>query len=81
MSDCQDVLRQLWEYLDGELPADEAEEIRDHLEDCAHCNPQYEFQLRFLDALVKAYAAREVPGPEFVRRLRAALDAIGTDLT
>ncbi len=81
MSDCQDVLRQLWEYLDGELPAGEAEEIREHLADCAHCNPQYEFQLRFLDALVKAYAAREVPHPEFVRRLRAALDGIGDDLT
>ena len=81
MSDCQDVLRQLWEYLDGELPAGEADEIREHLEDCAHCNPQYEFQLRFLDALVKAYAAREVPQPEFVRRLRAALDAIGNNLT
>jgi len=81
MSDCRDVLRQLWEYLDGELPPGEADEIREHLEDCAHCNPQYEFQLHFLDALVKAYAAREVPGPEFVRRLRAALDAIGDDLT
>ena len=80
MSDCQDILRQLWEYLDGELPAGEAEEIREHLEDCAHCNPQYEFQLRFLEALVKAYAAREVPPPEFVRRLRAALDAIGDEL-
>jgi mycothiol system anti-sigma-R factor len=81
MSDCQDVLQQLWEYLDGELPAAEAEEIREHLAECAHCNPQYEFQLRFLDALVKAYAAREVPRPEFVRRLKGALDAIGTDLT
>ncbi len=80
MSDCQDVLRQLWEYLDGELSPAKADEIRDHLEDCAHCNPQYEFQLRFLDALVKSYAAREVPAPEFVRRLRAALDSIGDDL-
>ena len=80
MSDCQDVIRQLWEYLDGELPTGDAEEIREHLEDCAHCNPQYEFQLRFLDALVKAYAAREVPQPEFVRRLKEALDGIGGDL-
>ncbi|HVO34064.1 MAG TPA: zf-HC2 domain-containing protein [Gemmatimonadales bacterium] len=81
MSDCQSVIRQLWEYLDGELPAGEAEEIREHLAACAHCYPQYEFQLRFLDALVKAYAAREVPHPEFVRRLRTTLDAIGDDLT
>jgi len=81
MSDCQDVIEQLWAYLDGELPEGETEEIRLHLSECAHCNPQYEFQLRFLDALVKAYAAREVPPPEFVRRLKATLDEIGDDLT
>jgi anti-sigma factor (TIGR02949 family) len=81
MSDCQDVIRQLWEYLDGELPAGETEDIRVHLSACAHCNPQYEFQLRFLEALVKAYAARELPRPEFVRRLKTALDGIGDDLT
>jgi anti-sigma factor (TIGR02949 family) len=80
MSDCQSVIRQLWEYLDGELPAGEAEEIREHLAACAHCYPQYEFQLRFLDALVKAYAAREVPQPEFVRRLRATLDTMDDSL-
>ncbi len=81
MSDCREVLEQLWEFLDGELPAGEAAEIREHLSDCAHCNPQYEFQLRFLEALVKAYAARQVPRPEFVTRLKAALGAIGDDLT
>jgi mycothiol system anti-sigma-R factor len=80
MSDCEDVLQQLWEYLDGELPEGDADEIRLHLSECADCNPQYEFQLRFLDALVRAYAAREVPPPEFVRRLKAALGVIGDDL-
>ncbi len=80
MSDCRDILCQLWEYLDGELPAGEADAIRLHLADCEHCNPQYRFQLRFLNALVRAYAAREVPRPEFVSRLRATLDSIGDDL-
>ncbi len=81
MSDCRDVIHQLWEFLDGELPVSEAEGIRRHLADCAHCNPQYTYQLRFLNALVSAYAAREVPRPEFVRRLREALDGIGDDLS
>ena len=80
MSDCQEVIQQLWEYLDGELPEGDAAEIRLHLAECAHCNPQYEFQLSLLEALVKAHAAREGPQPEFVRRLRAALDGIGSDL-
>jgi hypothetical protein len=30
---------------------------------------------------VQAHAAREVPRPEFVRRLRETLDTIGSDLT
>ncbi len=81
MSDCGDVIRQLWEFLDGELPLSEAEEIRTHLVECAHCNPQYTYQLRFLNALVSAYAAHEVPRPEFVRRLRETLDGIGDDLS
>ena len=81
MSDCRSVIRRLWEFLDGELPGAEADEIRQHLAECEACNPQYRFRLRFLNALVRAYAARELPPPEFVRRLRGALDGIGDDLT
>ena len=81
MTDCRNVIRQLWEFLDGELPAGEADAIRVHLSKCAHCNPQYRFQLRFLNALVRAYAVHEVPHPEFVSRLRQTLDSIGDDLT
>ncbi len=80
MSDCRKALGQLWEFLDGEIPQQEADEIRQHLSRCEHCNPQYRLQLRFLNALVRAHAARELPGPEFVRRLRETLDSIGSDL-
>ena len=81
MTDCGKVLGQLWEFLDGEMPKQEAEDVRAHLVRCAHCNPQYKLQLRFLNALVRAHAAREVPRPEFVRRLREILATIGSDLT
>lgn len=81
MSDCRSVIRQLWEFLDGELPRAEAEEIRRHLAECEACNPQYRFQLRFLNALVRAHAAHELPHPEFVSRVRGVLDGIGDDLT
>lgn len=81
MSDCRDVIQQLWEYLDGELPAAEAQEIREHLAECEVCHPQYTFQLRLLNALVRAHAEREVPRPEFVQRLRETLGSIGGDLT
>lgn len=81
MSDCRKALGRLWEFLDGEIAQREADEIRAHLVGCEHCNPQYKLQLRFLNALVQAHAAREVPRPEFVRRLRETLDTIGSDLT
>lgn len=80
MSDCRSVIERLWEFLDGELPSAESDSIRTHLAECEACNPQYKFQLRFLNALVRAYAARELPHPEFARRLRGALDGIGDDL-
>jgi anti-sigma factor (TIGR02949 family) len=80
VSDCRKILGELWEFLDGEIPQREADEIRTHLTQCEHCNPQYRMQLRFLNALVRAHAAHEMPHPEFVRRLREALDSIGSDL-
>ena len=80
MTDCRKVLARLWEFLDGEIPQQEAREIREHLAACAHCHPRYRFQLRFLNALVRAHASGAVPRPEFVRRLREALADIGEDL-
>ncbi len=75
MIDCHGVMKRLWEYLDGELPAHEADEIAEHLAMCARCQPQYRFQLAFLAALVRAHARRPAPGLAFASRLRAALVA------
>jgi anti-sigma factor (TIGR02949 family) len=53
MIDCQTVMRQLWDYLDGELTPDRVEAIEDHLKMCARCYPQYEFERTFLDQVGK----------------------------
>lgn len=73
MVDCQHVMKRMWEYLDGELAEQEAAELREHLAMCARCNPQYRFQLAFLELVVRAGAARG-PRPEFRRRLVAVID-------
>ncbi|MBI4542188.1 MAG: zf-HC2 domain-containing protein [Gemmatimonadetes bacterium] len=74
MVDCHSVMKRLWEYLDGELPLEEAQGLREHLAVCARCYPQYQFQLAFLAALARAHAGPAAsPRPEFARRLRAAL--------
>ena len=54
MLDCDAVMRQLWDYLDGELTAERMEAIRAHLALCARCYPQYEFERAFLETLARA---------------------------
>ena len=49
MIDCQSVMRQLWDFLDGELTPCRVEAIEEHLKMCARCYPQYEFERTFLD--------------------------------
>ena len=39
MLDCDSVMRQLWDYLDGELTEDRMEAIRAHLAMCSRCMP------------------------------------------
>jgi anti-sigma factor (TIGR02949 family) len=51
MLDCESVMRQLWDYLDGELTPDRMAAIRAHLELCKRCYPQYEFEQSFLAAV------------------------------
>lgn len=64
--DCLDVVRQLWDYLDGELTDDRMEAIRTHLAACRTCYPYYDFERTFLDAV--AATRREQPAPNMVRR-------------
>ena len=76
MPDCESVMRQLWDYLDGELTPERMAAIRAHLDMCQRCYPQYEFERSFLDAI--AGSPREHSNPERLRaRLMAALQAKG----
>lgn len=76
MLDCESVMRQLWDYLDGELTPERTTAIRAHLELCQRCYPQYEFERSFLDAV--ATSAPEHSNAERVRvKLLEALRAKG----
>ncbi|MGH7482943.1 MAG: zf-HC2 domain-containing protein [Longimicrobiales bacterium] len=52
---CEEALVRLWEFLDAELPPDDEEAVKKHLDICNRCYPHYDFQ--------RAYF-------EFTRRLR-----------
>ena len=76
MLDCGSVMRQLWDYVDGELTPQRMEEIRVHVEMCQRCYPQYEFERSFLDAI--ASRRRTHSDPERLRaKLLEALKAHG----
>ena len=46
--DCRSAMRELWDYLDNELPADRTEQIRVHLATCTGCNEHMQFCRAFL---------------------------------
>jgi mycothiol system anti-sigma-R factor len=56
--DCEQVLEQVWTYLDGEMTEVEYLEIRAHVSECEGCGGKYEFQRRLL-ALIET-KCREV---------------------
>jgi len=49
--ECADVLRQLWDFLDEELTPERMVSVRAHLDRCAGCYPEYDFERIFLDAV------------------------------
>lgn len=46
--DCQEAARRLFAYLDGELPASEADAVQQHLTHCGPCLTLSERQREFL---------------------------------
>ena len=79
MLDCDAVMRQLWDYLDGELTDDRMEAIRAHLSMCKRCTPQAEFERAFLRAVAQARQEHSNPAG-IAHRVREALTARGYSL-
>lgn len=76
MLDCDEVMRQLWDFLDHELTPDAEAAVKAHLALCKRCYPQLDFEESFLRAL--AASRREHSRPEEIKaRVLAALEADG----
>ena len=64
--DCRSAMRELWDYLDNELPAERTEQIRLHLATCTGCHEHMEFCRAFLQQIelpsVPALAVAELRG-------------------
>lgn len=44
MADCNDTLRELYEFLDGELTDADRSHIQQHLDDCSPCLAAFDFE-------------------------------------
>jgi mycothiol system anti-sigma-R factor len=63
---CDEVLEQVYVYLDGEIGPDDCAKIREHLDECGPCLRQYG-----LDQAVKALVARSCGCDRAPEELRA----------
>jgi anti-sigma factor (TIGR02949 family) len=73
---CRQAFERLNDYLDRELSADETASVRAHLETCAVCASEFEFEARILDELRAKLRRIDAPGPVF-DKVQALLRAHG----
>jgi mycothiol system anti-sigma-R factor len=72
MSECEDSLHELYEYLDGELTDDRREAIHRHLDECQPCAEPYDFEAE-LRSVIRRKCQEQVP-ESLVAKVRAALE-------
>lgn len=72
--DCEEALRALVDFLDGELPLAAQQDVHQHLETCHSCYSRAEFERRLAEQL--ASLGRHALEPDFARRIRSLLAAI-----
>src|SRR5260370_1430995 len=70
---CQEVITELWDFLDGELPVERAALVADPLAECARCYPQYRFEYAFLAAVARQRAPAPLPSGALARTVAAAI--------
>ncbi len=82
MISCHEVITELWDYLDGELPSERAALVADHLVECARCYPQYRFEYAFLASVARQRDLGPGPSPALVEKVAGIVlaNASGTRL-
>jgi anti-sigma factor (TIGR02949 family) len=70
---CEDAFRKVDDYLDRELSAEELAHIRDHLDICAACASEFEFERSVLDG-VRSKLRRVAAPPDLLSRISRLLN-------
>jgi anti-sigma factor (TIGR02949 family) len=71
---CEELIRELPDYLDRELPSLRLAELRRHLDQCDHCLQTYRFERSLLDR-VRGRLSRVALPDGFTARLLASIGA------
>ena len=71
--ECAEVTDRLWEYLDGELAAEEAAAVGRHVVGCSHCNSHCRCDRAFLELLVGVFTRNDRVPPGLRRVVLARL--------
>ncbi|MFZ8998241.1 MAG: zf-HC2 domain-containing protein [Ilumatobacteraceae bacterium] len=74
MADCNETIRELEAFLDGELPDEIRAHIDVHLGGCMDCLQAFDFQAE-LRAAIRRKCSTDVMPPTLLDRIRSCLDA------
>ncbi|MGH7467602.1 MAG: zf-HC2 domain-containing protein [Longimicrobiales bacterium] len=67
--DCRAAMRQLYDYLDGELSDQARQQVRVHLDSCRECFAHASFERDLLDLISKGWQDLKAPAT-LVQRIR-----------
>lgn len=70
---CDEALRRLEDYLDGELASHALRMVHEHLDTCASCTAQFQFEASLLKGIRQRLQRPDLP-PDLVSRIRRMLD-------
>lgn len=73
--ECEEIIKQLEELLDGALPPDEQQKVLNRIENCEYCLEQYKIEKSFRQALKEGFQqfanSKVVQGiKETIRKIR-----------
>lgn len=73
MANCNETIRELDAFLDGELPTDVREHIHEHLDQCLDCLQAFDFQAELKQAIRRKCQNDELP-PGLLGRIEMCFD-------
>lgn len=72
---CREAVERVYEYLDGEMEPERAEEIRCHIQQCKRCYPMFDWERMFLD-VIRERADRPEDNPELRQEVESMLERV-----